>query len=146
MKKFLAAAFILASTTILANTDKIYNFQKLQNTMKTEGYSLDYVKKDVGFSFKKDISHVEVVGFKDYKATTVALSEMINLMYKNGLQMLPSESDIGNGVYVFTYPGKPDYFGVIVADFDHNVILDSYDKPVALKKNMEHLKNAQLKK
>lgn len=146
MKKFLAAAFILASTTILANTDKIYNFTKLQNEMKTEGYTLDYAKKDVGFNFKKDVAHVEVVGYKNYKETTEALSGMINLMYKNGLDMVPSESDIGNGVYVFTYPKKPDYFGVIVVDFDHNVIMNSYDKPVALKKNMEYLKNAQVKK
>ncbi|MGL4253489.1 MAG: hypothetical protein ACRCU6_01685 [Fusobacteriaceae bacterium] len=146
MKKILITAFLIISTGIIASPEKIYNFQKLKDSMTKEGYSLDYAKKDVGFNFKKDVSHVELVGYKNYAETTEALSKMINLIYKNGLTMVPNESDIGNGIFVFTYPSKPDYFALLIADFDNNVIVNSYDKGDQIKKNMEHLKNAHVKK
>lgn len=146
MKKFLITAFLIISTGLMASPEKVYNFEKLKEHMTKDGYSLDYVKKDVGFNFKKDVSHVELVGYKNYAETTEALSKMINLVYKNGLTMVPAESDIANGVFVFNYPSKPDYFAVLIADFDNNVLVNSYDKGDQLKKNMQYLKNAQMKK
>ncbi|MGL5963223.1 MAG: hypothetical protein ACRCZ9_03995 [Fusobacteriaceae bacterium] len=146
MKKILITAFLIISAGLIASPEKVYNFENLKENMSKDGYSLDYAKKDIGFNFKKDISHVELVGYKNYAETTEALSKMINLIYKNGLTMVPNESDIGNGIFVFTYPSKPDYFAVLISDFDNNVIVNSYDKGDQIKKNMEHLKKAQIKK
>ncbi|MGL5051101.1 MAG: hypothetical protein ACRC6A_07925 [Fusobacteriaceae bacterium] len=147
MKKLLMTiSFILLTGTALAKADSIYNFDSLEKNMVKSGYTLEYAKKDVGFNFKKGTSHAEVVGYKDYAATTVALSEMFNLVYKNGLEMIPQESDIANGVYVFSYPKTPDKVLVIVADFDHTTIMNAFGTAEELKTTIKYLEDAQVKK
>lgn len=147
MKKLLLImSFIAMTGTALASVDSNYNFKSLQKNMENSGYSLDYVKKDVGFNFKKGTSHVEVVGYQNYGDTSVALSKIFNLVYKNNLEMIPEESDIGNGIYVFSYPKTPDKVLVVVADFDYNVIMNAFGTGEELKTTIKYLEDAQVKK
>lgn len=147
MKKLLMViSFIALTASALAGADGNYDFNTLQKNMEKSGYTLDYVKKDVGFNFKNGTSHVEVVGYKDYSETTMALSKMLNLVYKNSLEMIPEESDIGNGVYVFSYSKTPEKVLVVVADFDYNVIMNAFGTGEELKTTTKYLNDAQVKK
>lgn len=147
MKKLLMiATFVIMAGTAFAKTDSIYNFKALEKNMEKTGYALDYVKKDVGFNFKKESSHVEVVGYKTYAETSESLSKMFNVIYQRNLTMIPSESDIGNGIYVFSHPEAPNKALVVVADFEHHVVMNAFGTKDELETSIKFLKDAQVKK
>lgn len=141
MKKiYLFLLSVVISASALANSDN-YNFTQVKNKMENNGYQLEYVKKDVGFNFKKGNTHVEVTDYKTYPELNAAIAKSINLLEEKGYKLIPEECDFGHGVFVFTNPTVKDYVFVLSTNYKKNILLNSGGTPADLEFAFKTLKD-----
>ncbi|MGL4671351.1 hypothetical protein [Cetobacterium sp.] len=129
MKKIFLFLFSLTlSLNVFANSDN-YNFLTLKQKMENYGYKLDYAKKDIGFNFKKESSHTEVIQYKNYADLNSAIGNSINLLKEKYFNLVSEECDFGNGILVFSNPTVKDYVFVLSANYKQNVMLNTGGSP-----------------
>ncbi|MGL5544687.1 MAG: hypothetical protein ACRDB6_06235 [Cetobacterium sp.] len=132
MKKIFLFLFSLTlSLSAFASGDN-YNFPTLKQKMENNGYKLEYATEKVGFNFKKNNAHTEVIEYKSYADLNTAIANSINLLGEKGFDLVPAESDFGNGILVFANPSIKDYAFVLSANYKNNIMLNTGGSPQEL--------------
>ncbi|MGL4998873.1 MAG: hypothetical protein ACRC5T_07905 [Cetobacterium sp.] len=145
MKKIFLFLFSLTLSLNSFSNSENYNFSILKQKMESYGYKLDYATKNVGFNFKKETAHTEVVEYKNYAELNSAIGNSINLLQEKGFNLVSEESDFGNGILVFSNLAIENYIFVLSANYKQNVMLNTggstKDLEFSFKTLEENLKN-----